>query len=119
MTKIRLTGELIHKAKMVFDKNTTVLTGEGLTRGELRRLVNAKRLKRRLVLVGNQYRCYYMRPGTCISLKELDKQKRQREEKVKQELKTKPRQAKKLGLFVRIWLFIKKLLGGHDAKLED
>ena len=100
MTKVRLTDELIRKAKQVFDMNPTILAGQGLTRGELRRLVNAKRLKKRLVLVGQQYRCYYMRPGTYQALKD--------KKRIKRKLTMKPTEEKKLGLFARIWLSIKK-----------
>ena len=107
MTKVRLTEELILKAKQVFDAKSTILAGEGLTRGELRRLVNAKRLKKRLVQVGQQYRCYYMRPGTHQKLKDMARERKQKEAMIKEAM---PPEAKKPNLFMRIWLFIKKVL---------
>ena len=86
--KKRVTDELIARANAIFDRKNMILTGEGLTRGELRRLEHIGRIKKSYRSYGSgTLRCVWMRPATLERLKAIEKEKKRKEkelEKVEQ-----------------------------------
>lgn len=122
--KKKITNELISRANAIFNKRSMILTGEGLTRTELKLLERRGRLKKSYRKYGDgSLRCVWMRPSTHEKLKVAEKARKKREEEErikKEELDTTIKKILStvtgLNLFKRIWRFIKKLFGGKDVQ---
>jgi len=108
--KKKITNELISKANAIFNKRSMILTGEGLTRTELRLLERRGRVKKSYRKYGDgTLRCVWMRPSTHEKLKVAEKKRRELEEA--KEIK--------VNIFRRFWIFIKNLFGGGNEKVSE
>ena len=116
MTNVKIDNELTGRAKLAFDMRSKILSNQSLSRTELRALERAGRVKSVLRKSSNgAIRRIYMRPAT---FDEMEKQwgKEKEMEKVIKKMPAKEKAALKkrliINIFKRVWLFIKKLIGG-------
>ena len=125
--KKKITNELISKSNAIFNKKSMILTGEVLTRTELRLLERRGRVKKSYRKYGDGVlRCVWMRPSTHEKLKAAEKARKKKEEeekRKKEELDTKIKKILStltgLNLFKRIWRFIKKIFGGKNGRTKN
>jgi len=78
--KKKITDELIARSNAIFNRRNMILTGEGLTRTELKLLERRGRIKKSYRKYGvGTLRCVWMRPSTHEKLKEIEREKKRRE----------------------------------------
>ena len=73
LLKMKITDELMSKCNAVFNRRSVILTGEGLTRTELRFLERRGRIKRSYRQYGSTMRCIWMRPSPYDKMKDVEK----------------------------------------------
>ena len=117
--KKKITNELIIRANAIFNKKSMILTGDGLSRRELKLLERRGRVKKSYRSYGSgTLRCVWMRPSTHEELKEVErlkKKKAREEEKALKQVMEHRLETKKLSIFRRFWRFIKKKFGGKNG----
>jgi len=112
MTNVKIDNELTARAKLAFDMRSKILSNQSLSRIELRALERTGRVKSVIRKSSDgSIRRVYMRPATFNEMK-----KQWGKEKVIKKMPPKEKTALKkrlvINIFKRIWLFIKKFIGG-------